>query len=215
MKKITLLSLSILLFVNLSFSQNEKSFNFGLYGAPGVSWFKSDTKGIDNDGLRLSFAYGLMTDIVLADNYAVSTGIESSYTGGKLKWGNGDTTHFATYKLQYLDIPLTLKMQTNEVNYMTFYGRFGGSLGTRTKAIGDFVTKHGSTTTILEEEKINGDINLFRISFIIGAGMEYSLGGNTKAIVGLNYKNGLTDTFKSKDIKAKNSGIALTLGIIF
>lgn len=217
MKKITLLSLSILFFVKLSYSQNEKSFNFGLYGAPGVSWLKSDTKGIDGDGLRLNFAYGLMIDIILADNYALSTGVEPSYTGGKLSWKNGDTTHFATYKLQYFDIPLTLKMQTNEVNYMTFYGRFGGSLGTRTKAIGDFTSKYDSNskTIIIEDENINRDINLFRISFIIGAGMEYSLGGNTRAIVGLNYKNGLTDTFKGKDIKAKNNTIAVTLGIIF
>jgi len=215
MKKITLLSLSLLFLINLSYSQNERPFNFGLYGAPGVSWFKVDTKGIENDGLKLSFAYGLMADITLADYYAVSTGIESSYLGGKLSWSNGDTTHTANYKLQYFDIPLTLKMQTKEVNYMTFYGRFGGSLGTRTKSTADLVIKHGTTTTTFEDEKVNSDINLFRISFIIGAGMEYSLGGNTKAIVGLNYKNGLTDTFKDKDIKAKNNTIALTVGIIF
>lgn len=215
MKKFTLIVLIVIFFSSFGFSQEKRGFNFGLYGSPGVSWLNSTTEKLNNDGLKLSFSYGLSTDIKVADFYSVSTGIESSHLGGKLTWNNGDTIYSSVYNLQYLNFPLTLKMQTNEVNYISFYGRFGGSLGFRVNAKEDRLIKFNSTTTTIEDLMIQSEIHLFRVCFIIGAGIEYTLSGNTKAVVGLTYANGLTDTFSNKNIDANLNTVSINLGIIF
>ena len=45
---------------------------------------------------------------------------------------------------------------------------------------------------------ISGETLPFRASLIIGAGMDYSLSGNTSLMFGIAYNNGLTNVFKSK-----------------
>jgi len=57
------------------------------------------------------------------------------FNGGKLKFPavqNGDTgTMIRDYSIKYIEIPLSLKMRTNDINGMRFFGRIG--LGTAFK----------------------------------------------------------------------------------
>jgi hypothetical protein len=159
----------------------------------------------------------LVTEFSLADNYSFSTGLESFYSGGKLETYRAiDSTTISTlYKLQYLEIPIALKMKTNEINYITYFAKFGGSVNARLSSVADISEKSGTRTITEEDKNINKDISLFRVAFNIGVGIEYSLGGTTAVLVGLNFNNGLTDILKSKDVKANNNYISLNLGILF
>ncbi len=220
MKKITILSLLLFVFIISSFGQNEKFFRFGLHGSPSVAWLKPETKTHNYNGLRIGFGYGLITEFTLADNYSLSTGVESVYSGGKLNWVDtvgATTTNTATYRVQYIELPIALKMKTNEINYITYFAKFGGGINMRLQSFRDMDSKdsQGNSLPSLLDEDINSDINLFRISFLIGIGLEYSLGGTTAALVGVNFNNGLTDIFKDKDLKAKNNFITVNLGILF
>ncbi len=218
MKKITTISFLLFVFILSATSQNDKFFRFGLHGSPSVAWLKPETKSFQSKGLRLGFGYGLITEFTLADNYSLATGVESVYSGGKLQ--NVDTigtTTTATYRVQYIEIPIALKMKTNEINYITYFAKFGGGLNMRLNSFADFSYKDamGNSLPSLLDEDIKSDINLFRISFLIGLGIEYSLGGTTSALFGINFNNGLTDIFKEDDIKAKNNFITVNLGVIF
>jgi hypothetical protein len=216
MKKITLVSFLLSVFIFSGFSQNEKPFRIGLHGSPSVAWLKPETKPYESKGLRLGFGYGLIAEISLADNYSFATGIESVYSGGKIQNVDTTGTTTGTYRVQYLEIPLCLKMKTNEINYITYFAKFGGGINGRLRSFADYKYKDllGTESSLIDVD-INKDINLFRISFVVGLGIEYSLGGSTSALLGVNFNNGLTDIFKDKNIKAKNNFITVNLGIIF
>jgi len=221
MKKITTISFLLFVFILSSSAQNEKFFRFGLHGSPSIAWLKPETKSSESNGVRLGFGYGLITEFSLADNYSLATGVESVYSGGKLQ--NVDTAGMktsGTYKVQYIEIPIALKMKTNEINYITYFAKFGGGVNMRIKSIGDFSYRDSSGNSVVgfpdeTDMDIKSDIRLFRISFLIGVGIEYSLGGSTSALLGINFNNGLTDIFSDKDIKAKNNFVTLNLGVVF
>lgn len=217
MKKITIIVSLLFVFVISANAQNEKFFRFGLHGSPSISWLKSETKAYESNGSRIGFGYGLITEFALADNYSFSTGLESVYSGGELR--NIDslgTTINTTYRSQYLEIPVSLKMKTNEINYITYFAKFGGGINMRLNSFADIESKDNKGDVVtLNDIDIKKDINFFRIAFHIGVGIEYSLGGTTAILAGLNFNNGLTDIFKDKDIKGKNNFITLNLGVLF
>jgi opacity protein-like surface antigen len=109
------------------------------------------------------------------------------------------------YRLQYVEVPLTLKLRTNEIGYITYWGQFGIVPGLNINAKGDDTvdflygksdTGWGETDRVSfssEDEDIKNDINIFRVGLLIGAGIEYSLSGNTAVLAGITYNNGFTD----------------------
>lgn len=217
MKKITFISFLLCIFTISAFSQNEKFFRFGIHGSPSLAWMKPTKKDIQSDGLRLGFGYGLITEFTLGDNYSLATGIESSYSGGKLLQNNlADTSVITTlYKIQYLEIPITLKMKTNEINYITYFAKFGGGINARLQASKDETIKKGQTTITNEDVDILNKVSFFRVAFHVGLGIEYSLGGSTALLVGLNFNNGLIDILKGDALNAKNNFINMNIGVLF
>ena len=145
MRKINILILFSLL-TTLSFAQTTKTptnkFRLGFKVSPNVSWLASDNSNMTVGETSLQFGYGLNFDIFFAENYAIGTGFNINNTGGKY-------SYFAEYtgddfdandvaltnmkqvglssrdlRLQYLQIPLTFKMKTNEIGYITYWGQF-------------------------------------------------------------------------------------------
>lgn len=185
-------------------SDNDSKFNFGLKLSPTIAWFKAEGTGIESDGAKVGFAYGLIADINFAKNYSFETGIDVTYRGGKTKSVYTDT--LVTYEakrnitLQYIELPITLKLKTNEIGYMTYFGRVGFAPGVNIRASNDISKK---------------DVNAFNLSLIVGLGAQYSLGGKTAALLGLTYNNGFLDIDKNNGSKLASSFIALDLGIMF
>jgi opacity protein-like surface antigen len=72
----------------------------------------------------------------------------------------------------------------------------------------------------LENENISDDINLFKASLIVGAGLEYNFSGNTSLLVGITYNNGFTnianfDAVPEKPADIRANYLELTLGMYF
>jgi len=196
-----LLVLGFLLGLNI-IAQNEKPFYLGLYASPSVLWLQSDNNTEDASGSKLGFSYGLLADITLGDYYALASGLEITQLGGTLS----DQT--VDYKLQYLEIPLALKMQTASINNLSFFGRFGGGFGVRLDA-----KKDVNNTTI--NQPASDEIHLLRAYFSVGGGVEYTVAYNTKIFAGIFYKNGLTNAFKQEDWSVKSNALSLNVGVIF
>jgi opacity protein-like surface antigen len=206
-----------------TFAQTDQKFHFGLKAAPSLAWMKSDTKDLKSDGSRLGFIYGLITEFNFGKNYAFATGIEVAYRGGNFKQSietPGLITNISTEaKLEYIEIPLTLKFKTNEIGSITYYLQAGIQPGFNIRARGDYsidfqsngVTKHEDSTDI----DIMDSINAFNLSMIIGGGLEYSLSGNTAFLAGITFSNGLLDVLDNSDAKASSNYLALQVGILF
>lgn len=216
MKKTTVL-VTLLALVLGSFAQTD--FQLGLHFSPNIGWLKPTGDNVEADGAKIGYSFGVIADFNISENYIFSTGAQIVNTGftlikpdvqeftdnsGITANGFGKTT--SEVRLNYVDIPLTLKLRTNEIGYLKYYGKVGFGLGFNYKAIADEEFAYTSVTTqgaTLSNEDVDYDaeINLFRASLIIGAGVEYNLSGNTSLIVGVTYNNGFTNLF-SKDVYA-------------
>lgn len=193
----------------------------GLKASPSLAWFKPDTDGYNSEGIRLGFSYGLITEFALAEHYSFATGAHVTYLGGKLSYpwieGNDLVENTRTYRLQNLEIPLTIKMKTREIGYNTYFALFGfgSSLNLTAKANDKFTTHERSSVDIKSE------IPFLRVSLIMGLGVEYSLGGNTSISAGLTFNNGFTNILKGENPvnnrkqNAKANFIELSVGLLF
>ena len=232
MKKLLIIASFILISISI-FAQEEPAFHFGVKASPSLAWLRSDTKGYASDGSKFGFSYGLITDFNFASKYAFSTGIDITYRGGKFKTVqelktkvNEDSviSTSASYVLQYLEIPITLKLKTNEIGSVTYYVQVGVAPGINIRARKNYATNTqtfvlGAPTpkiTNAEENKLDAqnEINSLSLSMIIGGGVEYTLSGQTVLVGGIQFNNGFLDVFDDTP-KVNSNYLALTLGILF
>ncbi len=93
-----------------------------------MGWISTDSKTLDSDGSRLGFRFGLLADVQLGSNanYFFSTGLFLNNVGAKTKFSLGDslnTVFKSEVKYQYVELPVTIKLKTNEIGYMTYFGQ--------------------------------------------------------------------------------------------
>jgi hypothetical protein len=240
MKKINTLILFCLL-TSLSFAQEKKEstskYRLGFKVSPNISWLASDNSNMTVGDKSLQFGYGLNFDIFFADHYAIGTGFNINNTGGKYSYfaeytgDDIDATGTAItnmnqvglisrdLRLQYLQIPLTFKMKTDEIGYITYWGQFGLGLNMNLKALSDdnidylyyqnknsyAWEKSNRESSAVSTNDIKNEINIFSSNLIFAAGIEYSLSGNTSLLAGLTFQNGFTDAFKGSGVAKDQS----------
>lgn len=216
MKKL-LLSLFFVCTSLLMFAQEGdtfKGFKLGLTAHPNFGYMKSDMQGVKSNGLRAGFTYGLIGDFAFAENYTFSTGLKMTTINGQTETKNLIEDFQSIYKLQYIEIPLEIKLFTNQKQGMRFFGEFGLGNAINVKARQD-IKPADNTIMAKENIDIGDDIAAYRGSIIIGGGAEFALGGKTKMSTGLTFDNGFTNVLTKKDEKLKNSYIGLNLAVFF
>ncbi|MFP4288004.1 MAG: porin family protein [Bacteroidales bacterium] len=230
-RKIVISLAGSLLFLMMSLSAFSQGLRLGLHASPSLSWFKPDTEEYTSEGIRVGVSYGLLSEFLLAEQYSFATGISVRYQGGILQYPTAETINDQeylekerTYRLQNLEVPLTLKMKTREIGYNTYFAvfGFGGSVNLRSKADDQFIHPDPDMTGISRTDlDIKSEIPLFRISMIMGIGFEHSLGGNTSIVTSVNFNNGFTNNLKgvNRQLDKKQNAISnfveLNVGILF
>jgi len=195
-------------------------FRLGLTATPTVGWIKPE-QGKTN-GISLGFSYGLMGDFNFAPNYSFSTALTITTINGKSTEanvmpyysGSGSTDPKAydlKYKLQYVDLPLTIKLKTVKANDTRWYGQFGLSNSINISAKQD-ATSNG--VKIADGTKISDQTRFYRAGLIIGGGGEFDISGNASIMAGLTFNNGFTNIV-SDGRTVKNHYLALNFGVFF
>lgn len=163
-----------------------------------------------SDGVGLRMSFGPILDFFLKENYYFSTGLlyTPKRAGIAISEVNNNIKGTESYKLQYLQIPATLKMFTNEL-----------ALDTR------LYFQIGVIPEIKIDEKGTGQdtfIRKFRpidFSVIAGFGVEHRLGISSSIFGGLSYSRGLINAaskrFDNHDFKLKHDLVSLDFGIKF
>lgn len=188
----------------------------GFTTSPNIGWLSIDNNnsGIDGDGVRTGFSYGVLADIGFARNYYFSTAFTLTTINGKTTEKASGMSFNNIYKVGYIEVPATLKLKSNPTAMGRFYGQFGLSTGIKIKA------KGSSTEKVLGEPGVEGDnsnlsdVNTFRLGLVAGAGAEWNVNGNLNILTGITYNNGFTRVV-SKGPDMRNSYLALTLGVFF
>lgn len=219
MQKTKLLTLIVfgLLFINLSAQEDsfsndpvveydeDRKFRLGLHFSPSLSWLNVNSSGYSKEGSKIGFSYGLSTEFYMAKNYLFSTGISFSSLGGKIKYeGVYDFNGLLSpseikedIKIKYVDIPLTLKLKTNQIGYISYYGNFGVNMGFRYQAKSNFTYIDFDN---IEKSDVNtsSNVKFMNINLVIGGGIEYNLSGNTNFMIGVTYNNGFVNVLDDK-----------------
>ena len=182
--------------------KGQQKIVFGLHADPVISWFSSDIKQVKNVGARPGFNFGLTYNKYFSSNYSFSTGISLLNAGGRLVSSDTVVMDFSNfkstvlpgnpvvYKIKYLVFPVGLKLQTNQIGYLTFFS----DLGLDPKIV---ISRKADIPSLnITGENASNELRMFNLSYHITAGIEYSLGGTTAFVLGLNFDNNFLDITK-------------------
>ncbi len=200
---------------------SARDLRFIVFADPQVAWLSPEAGSIESAGIRGGLNAGFEMDNFFSTSYAFSTGLSINSIGGKLKFSNPFPVHFADftdsiapgniliYKLQYIDFPFGLKFTTREIGYSTIYVKlgFGTHLNIRSRAD---ISARG-----IENENLKGEIALINLSYHFGAGVQYSLGGQTSVVAGFEYRHRFFDIASSPHYKALLNSLSLRAGVLF
>lgn len=223
MKRKILLTILLLVSAGSLFAQNTAApyygFRLGLTAHPTFGWVKPENgKG---NGVSLGFSYGLLADLNFAENYSIGTGLSITTINGKTTEVNPNlysqgvaagTAFDLKYKLQYLELPFTVKLKTNRIGDLRWYGQFGLSNDFN---IGAKQDAEVSGKGIVSDQNIKSNTRFYRAGLIVGGGGEFSMDGHTTITAGLTYNNGFTNIVKDGGRSARNNYIGLNLAVFF
>ncbi|MFO7670985.1 MAG: porin family protein [Bacteroidales bacterium] len=195
---------------------------FNVHLDPQFAWFKSsDHDKIDPDGSILHIQAGLQMDYYFQENYAFVLGFGINNLGGNLLYKDrteylNDTLQViiepgqsVKMNLQYLDIPLGLKLKTEELGYGTFFLQLGFNPMININA--HISSKDGT----FDKDYMKESVSIFCLGYHLGAGFEYRLGGNTAVIGGIMWTSGLTNVTEQDGANISLQSISIRLGLLF
>ncbi len=114
-----------------------------------------------------------------------TTVLEFSNSKVKLLPGNP-----VVYKIQYLVVPVGLKLQTNQIGYVRYFT----DLGLDPKIV--VSRKADIPSQNITDEDASNELRIFNLSYHVAAGIEYSMGGSTALVFGLYFDNNFLDITK-------------------
>jgi hypothetical protein len=243
--------LIIIFYCLLTFSAGNtyaqfKNFKVGFKGAFAYAFNRTDSKTqtlkFDSDGQTPKMIVGIITDIQFANNYAFSTGIlfATKQCSFSQKGGITSTTGVLpsvsgaeSWGLQYLQIPMTVKMFTRDIFYnCKVYVQAGPQLEFLiNKSVKS--STFASQKTIanpppipneyIVEPELMSSFNAIDLSLTASGGLEYSI-GDSILFGGINFQTGSFNTinktntvYKSLggniDFSSKNMLVSIEIGI--
>jgi len=213
-KKYTLLLLVLLTSIP-ALAQVQMGFKLSPYWSSNRVDIESSTD-VSNDGNGLRFTFGPVVDISIDgnENYFFSTGLWLSTRRAGISYldDQGGQRINQSYNLQYLSIPATMKLYTQEVMLdRRIYFQFGPTLDLKVSE----KQKEGDKDNSLIE-----DFRFIDMSLFISAGLDWHLGGTTRLYGGLTYSRGLINAASNtigdlNDMSYKNDLFGIELGVMF
>jgi len=219
-KRITLLTVILIIAVSVNGkTRTQLSFT----ASPSINWMSSNNQFVANSRLVAGYDFGLSADVFFGDNerYSLLSGLQILNSGAKLSVINDNPFTFAgvdlpksteiTYRLRYVEIPLSIKLKTDQFRRKRYWTQLGLSPMINIGSKGD--TNDGK----LKKVNINEEINLFNLAMNVGVGFDFDLGGNNAFTCGLLFQNGLIDVTTENALHDKTilNSLKFRIGVVF
>ncbi|ALJ05489.1 hypothetical protein APS56_10325 [Pseudalgibacter alginicilyticus] len=204
---ILLLTLGITTTVNAQVSDGSSP-QIGIKG--GVNFSNMYTDDVDDNNMLTSFNAGLYTSFPLTDFIAIQPELLYSVKGSELVYDNAFASGTAKFKLNYIEVPLLLKINLAK-NINVHAGPYFAYL------IDSQITNESEGGSLdFEENYDNDDFNKFDTGLSAGVGFDLNNLG-----IGLRYNYGLSTVGKERTVAGqtytipdgKNSNISLYLAL--
>jgi len=199
--------------------QQRKKFRMGLNVSPSVDWFQTTTAGLDLEAVRVKFGAGLTGEYAFGNNYALTFGLEYKGAGGALAFQNAYylskedlnapfELKTRNYRYDYVNIPITMKLMTNEIGYFTYFAQVGVDLSILASAKGydkgnlvsvDSLGLPAFTAKERDYRDIYGSSSFGQVRLRVGVGAEWNFSGNTSLVFSLTYHHGFIDMLRDAD----------------
>jgi hypothetical protein len=208
--------LFFLFFIVFTFSSAYSQVKIGVQVSPiftvnRITSF-SDSLALNPNGARLRMMAGPIFDFFLKENYYFSTGLlyAPKVVGFDASINKSNVEFEETYISQYIRVPLTFRLYTNEISLDNrIYVQFG-----LTADINIHEEAKSSDNFLVQ------DFTLVDGTAVIGLGLEHRIGYQTTIFGGFSYSRGLVNTVSDHvnlddDIKSRNDIFAIDFGIFF
>lgn len=211
MKYLIIASL-VILCINVTHGQTK----LGLKLSPAVIdqriSYPNDSNSISNGSNAFNMSVMLFADISMSNNYFFTTGVGYTSKRINLQYQQGDdlATETKSYNVQYVQIPATLKLYTNEIALdKKLYFQFGPLID---------VAVHNK-----ESDSDLAIVDKFQpvdVSLLFAAGLEIQIAPQTAVLLGISYTRGLMNVVKDPadgvgDLVIKNDLFAIDVAIKF
>lgn len=216
MKKLSLSLLFVVLAFNL-FAQDDTGFKLGLkMGLPiGFNSVKSTENGIEAspNGSSLRFTIGPIADVVWTERYAFTMGLlfTTKQANYKAQVTGLPAVLEEKYGLQYIQLPVGLKLFTDELfpsgkGFVNFGVQPEVLVGSKRKS-GNYVDDQGRSASYITK------FSPLDFGMFIGIGVEYKI-GNNPIFAGINYQRSFINVVNKEDAGAGNSFLSIKQNLI-
>jgi len=216
-------SLSLLLVSAIITGFGQKHIRLSFTGSPSMNWMVTNNTKAAREKFTPGYDFGLNADIYFSEDekYSLLTGLLITNTGGELSYNANSEFQFAgttlpasstiRYRLRYIEIPLAIKLRTDQFKRMRYWGEFGLTSMVNIDSKGD------SNNGVLAKSNISDEINLFNLAMDVGVGFDFDLGGSNSISTGLIFENGLVDVTTDNAFTDKTivNSLKLKIGLIF
>jgi len=216
-----ILSCFLIATVLTGYSQYHLRLSF--VGDPSVNWMRTSNSSTENGKSILGYDFGLNGDFYFSEDerYSFSTGMQISNTGGEISYHSTSPFPFSgstlpalskiKYQIRYIEIPLAIKLRTDQFNRAKYWGLFGLS------AMLNISAKGTSNDGTLKKSNISDEVSPINLAMNVGIGFDYDLGGNNAVSTGLIFQNGLMDVTTDNAFSDKTiiNSLKLKIGLIF
>ncbi|MBC8111790.1 MAG: PorT family protein [Verrucomicrobia bacterium] len=173
--------------------------------------------GSESAGTGFKIAFGPSFDFFFQENYAFSTGLWYNVKSSNVRFVQNPTapepqsTVESKYNLQYVTIPATIKLFTNEVaDDLRIYFQVGGTIDIK-------LSEKNKNNVVFGTKPLYKPVN---IGPYLGIGAELVISEANIAFAGLNYSRGILQTLTNNiefddNIKTQTSQFALEFGLKF
>jgi hypothetical protein len=248
MKKIAFIFSLVLGFTVIMTAQVEfDEIRFGFELSPVISSMNTDDNRIGRNGSNLGLKLSTTGEYRFRENFAITGGLALAFNhGGTLRHDSGgdllnesdlefqvDTLMVGYlpdmvdihYKLQYIEVPIGLKLYAKTEGDWQYYVHFPQLIfGFNVQALADVEGGKGKSSINEERLNVQKDVSFINLSYGVGGGAIKELSSTTAITIGIAYQRTFTDVTgdngvkvngDKEDSKAYFGALILKLGILF
>jgi hypothetical protein len=198
-----------------------QDYRYGVYVAPVISWFKTDVEEVKNQGARAGFNFSISAERHLTDNWHFTSGLAFINASARLTSTIPSYFRFPTYtsivaagdpviyRLQYISMPVGIKIKTSEIGYLTYFAEFGLDPKIVIRGRADIPSIN------IKGENAMTEIRRFNFGYHLTGGADFSIDGNTSLILGISFESNIFDITKEYDSQKTDRTIHNLLKFIF
>lgn len=215
--------LSCLLIATVVTGYSQKHIRLAFIVDPSVNWMRTSNSSTENGKSILGYDFGLNGDFYFSEDerYSLSSGVQISNTGGEISYHSNSSFGFSgktlpaltkiKYRLRYIEIPMAIKLRTDQFYGARYWGLFGLS------AMVNISSRGTSNDGTLKKSNINDEVSPINLAMNVGIGFDYDIGENNSVSAGLIFQNGLMDVTTDNSFSDKTiiNSLKLKIGLIF